>query len=122
MRERQAKIRVRVRHGVLEPEQQINLPEGQEVVIVILDTESPVSTPPPEPVRPDAAPTPLPVQPEALLHHEANDDPFADHAAFVAWCARESEAAPDIAEVRERLAKIKGSMAEVVIAERAERG
>jgi predicted DNA-binding antitoxin AbrB/MazE fold protein len=53
-----------------------------------------------------------------------NGDPLSDllDTEFIEWCARKSEAdVPSIEEVRQILSKIKGSMAEVIIAEREER-
>jgi predicted DNA-binding antitoxin AbrB/MazE fold protein len=41
--------------------------------------------------------------------------------AFTRWCAEQSHNAPSLEEVRQALAKIRGSMADVVIAERDER-
>lgn len=41
--------------------------------------------------------------------------------AFTRWCAEQSSNAPSLEEVRKALAKIRGSMADVVIAERDER-
>ena len=38
--------------------------------------------------------------------------------AFTRWCAEHSRNAPSLEEVRQALAKIQGSMADVVIAER----
>jgi predicted DNA-binding antitoxin AbrB/MazE fold protein len=40
---------------------------------------------------------------------------------FTQWCAEQSSNAPSLEEVRQALSKIRGSMAEVVIAERDER-
>ena len=53
-----------------------------------------------------------------------NGDPLADllDTEFMAWCARKGAGdVPSIEEVRQMLSKIKGSMADVVIAERDER-
>jgi predicted DNA-binding antitoxin AbrB/MazE fold protein len=41
--------------------------------------------------------------------------------AFTQWCAEQSRNAPSLEEVCQALAKIRGSMADVVIAERDER-
>jgi predicted DNA-binding antitoxin AbrB/MazE fold protein len=41
--------------------------------------------------------------------------------AFTQWCAEQSRNAPSLEEVRQALAKIRGSMADVVIAARDER-
>ena len=41
--------------------------------------------------------------------------------AFTRWCAEQSRNAPSLEEVRKALAKIQGSMADVVMAERDER-
>ena len=40
---------------------------------------------------------------------------------FTRWCAEQSKNAPSLEEVRQALSKIRGSMADVVIAERDER-
>jgi predicted DNA-binding antitoxin AbrB/MazE fold protein len=40
---------------------------------------------------------------------------------FTRWCAEQSKNAPSLEEVRQTLSKIRGSMADVVIAERDER-
>jgi predicted DNA-binding antitoxin AbrB/MazE fold protein len=40
---------------------------------------------------------------------------------FVQWCAEQSRNAPSLEEVRKALSKIRGSMADVVMAERDER-
>ena len=51
-------------------------------------------------------------------------DPLADllDTEFMEWCARKATGdVPSIEEVRQILSKIKGSMADVVIAERDER-
>ena len=53
-----------------------------------------------------------------------NGDPLADlvDTEFMEWCARKVAGdVPSIEEVRQMLSKIKGSMADVVIAERDER-
>ncbi len=53
-----------------------------------------------------------------------NGDPLADllDTEFMEWCARKSEGeVSSIEEVRQMLSKIKGSMADVIIAEREER-
>ncbi len=49
-------------------------------------------------------------------------DPLADllDTEFMERCARESGNAPGIEEVRQRLSKIRGAMADVIIAERDE--
>ena len=49
---------------------------------------------------------------------EGEEDLF--DPAFTRWCAEQSRNAPSLEEVRQALAKIRGSMADVVIAERAE--
>ncbi len=50
---------------------------------------------------------------------EGEEDLF--DPAFTQWCAEQSRNAPSLEEVRQALAKIRGSMADVVIAERDER-
>ncbi len=53
-----------------------------------------------------------------------NGNPLADllDIEFIEWCARKSEGdVPSIEDVRQMLSKIKGSMADVIIAERNER-
>ena len=50
---------------------------------------------------------------------EGEEDLF--DPAFTRWCAEQSRNAPSLEEVRQALAKIRGSMADVVIAERDER-
>ncbi len=40
---------------------------------------------------------------------------------FTSWCAEQSRHAPSLEEVRQALSKIRGSMADVVMAERDER-
>jgi predicted DNA-binding antitoxin AbrB/MazE fold protein len=53
-----------------------------------------------------------------------NDDPLSDllDTEFIEWCARKSKGdVPSIEEARQILSKIKGSMADVIIAEREER-
>ncbi len=53
-----------------------------------------------------------------------NGNPLADllDTEFIEWCARKSEGdVPSIEDVRQMLSKIKGSMADVIIAERDER-
>jgi len=40
---------------------------------------------------------------------------------FTQWCAEQSRHAPSLEEVRQTLSKIRGSMADVVMAERNER-
>jgi predicted DNA-binding antitoxin AbrB/MazE fold protein len=40
---------------------------------------------------------------------------------FMQWCAEQSRNAPSLEEVRKALSKIRGSMADVVMAERDER-
>jgi predicted DNA-binding antitoxin AbrB/MazE fold protein len=50
---------------------------------------------------------------------EGEEDLF--DPAFTRWCAEQSRDAPSLEEVRQALAKIRGSMADVVIAERDER-
>jgi predicted DNA-binding antitoxin AbrB/MazE fold protein len=40
---------------------------------------------------------------------------------FTQWCAEQSRNAPSLEEMRQSLSKIRGSMADVVIAERTER-
>ncbi len=53
-----------------------------------------------------------------------NGDPLADllDTEFMEWCARKSEGeVASIEEVRQMLSKIKGSMADFIIAEREER-
>jgi predicted DNA-binding antitoxin AbrB/MazE fold protein len=50
---------------------------------------------------------------------EGEEDLF--DPAFTRWCAEQSHNAPSLEEVRQALAKIGGSMADVVIAERDER-
>jgi len=49
---------------------------------------------------------------------EGEEDLF--DPAFTQWCAEQSRNAPSLEEVRQALAKIRGSMADVVIAERDE--
>jgi predicted DNA-binding antitoxin AbrB/MazE fold protein len=41
--------------------------------------------------------------------------------AFTRWCAEQSHNAPSLEDVRQAMAKIQGSMADIVIAERDER-
>ncbi len=50
---------------------------------------------------------------------EGEEDLF--DPVFTRWCAEQSRNAPSLKEVRQTLAKIRGSMADVVIAERDER-
>jgi predicted DNA-binding antitoxin AbrB/MazE fold protein len=50
---------------------------------------------------------------------EGEEDLF--DPAFTQWCAEQSRNAPSLEEVRQALAKIRGFMADVVIAERDER-
>jgi predicted DNA-binding antitoxin AbrB/MazE fold protein len=50
---------------------------------------------------------------------EGEEDLF--DPAFTRWCAEQSRNAPSLEEVRQALAKIRGSMADVVISERDER-
>jgi predicted DNA-binding antitoxin AbrB/MazE fold protein len=50
---------------------------------------------------------------------EGEEDLF--DPAFTRWCAEQSHNAPSLEEVRQALSKIRGSMADVVIAERDER-
>lgn len=50
---------------------------------------------------------------------EGEEDMF--DPAFTQWCAEQSHNAPSLEEVRQALTKIRGSMADVVIAERDER-
>ena len=53
-----------------------------------------------------------------------NSDPLADllDTEFMEWCTRKTAGdVPSIEEVRQMLSKIKGSMADVIIAERDER-
>jgi predicted DNA-binding antitoxin AbrB/MazE fold protein len=50
---------------------------------------------------------------------EEQDDLFDPE--FTEWCAEQSRNAPSLEEVRQILSKIRGSMADVVIAERDER-
>jgi predicted DNA-binding antitoxin AbrB/MazE fold protein len=50
-------------------------------------------------------------------------DPLADliDTDFEEWCARESKEAPSIETAREILSKVRGSLSDVIIAERGER-
>jgi predicted DNA-binding antitoxin AbrB/MazE fold protein len=52
-----------------------------------------------------------------------NGDPLADliDTEFEAWCARESKDAPSIEKAREILSKARGSLSDIIIAERDER-
>ena len=54
------------------------------------------------------------------LAEESGEEDLFD-PAFTRWCAEQSRNAPSLEEVRQALAKIQGSMADVVIAERDER-
>jgi len=58
-----------------------------------------------------------------IVSNENNEDPLADllDTEFMERCARESSGAPGIEAVRQMLSNIKGSMADVIISERAER-
>jgi predicted DNA-binding antitoxin AbrB/MazE fold protein len=52
-----------------------------------------------------------------------NGDPLADliDTEFEEWCARESKDAPSLERAREILSKVRGSLSDVIIAERDER-
>jgi predicted DNA-binding antitoxin AbrB/MazE fold protein len=54
------------------------------------------------------------------IAEESGEEDLFD-PAFTRWCAEQSRNAPRLEEVRQALAKIQGSMADVVTAERDER-
>ena len=57
-----------------------------------------------------------------LPEHGAEVEPFEEDEDLRQWCAEQAgEKVPSLEEVRQSLSKIPGSMADVVIAERAER-
>ena len=71
-----------------------------------------------------------PLEPLSLDEHQRVTITIAEESgegedlfdpAFTQWCAEQSRDAPSLAEVRQALSKIQGSMADVVIAERDER-
>ena len=57
-----------------------------------------------------------------LPENGAEMEPFAEDEDLRQWCAAQAgEEVPSLEDVRQSLSKIPGSMADVVIAERAER-
>jgi len=55
-----------------------------------------------------------------IVEEGAGEDDLFD-PEFTRWCAEQTRKAPSLEEVRKALSKIRGSMADVVIAERDER-
>jgi len=74
-----------------------------------------------------AAPLELPLEEGQHLtlilpEHGAEMEPFEEDEDLRQWCAEQAgEKVPSLEDVRQTLSKIPGSMADVVLAERAER-
>ena len=70
-----------------------------------------------------------PLKPLALADQQRvritidNGDPLADlvDTEYEAWCAREAKDAPSLEQAREILSKVRGSLSDVIIAERDQR-